>query len=147
MPPIKVDDKLVNLDQATFINLDYREDPDNPRNAARIVFGPGKFLILYGTTAEKFRKLPELQGWSGSAIAVDDLRINPDQIAHADLKFRSSVLVPPGVREAVHIVFSAGNELNLLGEQAVKFREGFKRLGTTPSPAANPGLGGGAGRD
>ena len=61
-------------------------------------------------------------------LIVDDMIINPDQITHVDLKFRSSALLPPGTKDADHIAFAAGNEITLTDGQATKFRDGYKKL-------------------
>jgi hypothetical protein len=127
MRPLKLDDKLINLAQAAYIDLKYRRDDSDAREAVRVVFAPQRFSILFGATADKFRASDELASWlTVSAIQVEETLINVDQISHADLKYRNANLVPPGVKDAVFLAFASGCDLYLFDQRAVKFRDSFK---------------------
>jgi hypothetical protein len=129
MRPLKLDDKLINLFQAAYIDLKYRRDDSDPREAVRLVFAPQRFSILFGNAAEKFRASDDLAAWlTGAAVQVDETLINVDQISHADLKYRNANLVPPGVKDAVYLAFASGCDLYLFDGRAVKFRDALKSL-------------------
>jgi hypothetical protein len=131
MRPLKLDDKLINLSQAAYIDLKYRRDDSDPREAVRVVFAPQRFSILFGTAADRFRTSDDLASWlKGSAVQVEETLINVDQISHADLKYRNANLVPPGIKDAVYLAFASGCDLYLFDGRAVKFRDAFKNYNT-----------------
>lgn len=127
MPPLKFGDQLINLSQVAYINLNFHKDGD-ARIGIRFVFGPQQFSALYGDAAKKFGASEKVATWSRySTLSVGDYRINMEQVTYCDLKYTSRVLVPPGVKDAVHVAFASGCELHLFDADAVQFRTAWKQ--------------------